>query len=70
MKMVTTLAWQLKPKTMMGMANSAPKSQRKRAMSSKGAPRCAVIWLARTTMATAVYAKPTTAAMLTAYQIM
>ena len=30
MKMVTTLAWQLKPKTMMGMANSAPKSQRKR----------------------------------------
>ena len=30
MKMVTTLAWQLKPKTMMGMANSVPKSQWKR----------------------------------------
>lgn len=32
-KMVTTLAWQLKPKTMMGMANSAPKSQWKSEMS-------------------------------------
>ena len=64
-KIVTTFAWQLKPNTMMGMANKAPKSQRKRRMSSKGAGLSEVICHALTTMATAVYKNPMTAAMLT-----
>ena len=49
----------------MGMANKAPKSQRKSRMSSKGAGLSDVICHALTTMATAVYRNPMTAAMLT-----
>lgn len=42
-KTVTTLAWQLKPKTMMGMANSALNSKMNQWMSSHGAPLALMI---------------------------
>ena len=65
MKIVTTLAWQLKPKTMIGKANRASKFRLKSLMSPKGAGRSVVICHARTTIAVAVNTKPMTAATLT-----